>query len=227
MGTAVQHPQGTKPIRLLLVDDHALFVGALASLVSTQPTLQIVGQAYDADGARAAALQLDHDLLVMDVSLPGASGLSLLRDLKRGPHRQPILVLTMHSHVDMMVEALHAGASGYAIKQQSFAELVEALTTTARGKQYVAPQLRHALDRGLSDFTPERGMLSALSSREREVLAQMLRGRTNAMVARILAISIKTVETHRSHIFRKLSVHGVSDLLRLAARHGLLPAAYE
>lgn len=216
------------PTRILLVDDHQLFLEGLRALLSNESDLRIVGQAGDARHALELARQVEHDLMIVDITLPGVNGLALLRDLKRMDHREPVLVLTMHGQSDMVKEALESGAAGYALKRQGVGELVDAVRTTAHGRRYLAPELDGSTGSGNGHALSaswEAGPLAVLSTREREVFDLLLRGHTNADMANLLFISIKTVETHRCRIFRKLAVHNIGDLLRLAARHGMLPAA--
>jgi DNA-binding NarL/FixJ family response regulator len=220
--------------RIILVDDHRLFRDGLRAILSGYADLAVVGEASD---FREAVELVDHhesDLVILDITLPGSNGLALLRELKRRGQRQPVLILTMHQHADLVSDAFSAGATGYALKHQSEEELIEAVRTTAGRVTYLAPQLSRELlpDASLPAGTTasgagnghNHGILSLLSSREREIFDLIVRGNTNAAMAKQLFISIKTVETHRTRIMRKLDVHNVGELIRLAARHGLLAA---
>jgi DNA-binding NarL/FixJ family response regulator len=209
-------------IRIVLVDDHQLFRAGLRSLLAVEPTFEVVAEAGDAREACQRVETVEHDLVIVDVTLPGSNGIALIRELKRRQKRRPILVLTMHQHADFVVDAFAAGANGYALKLQSEAEIFEAIRVAAGGGRYVAPAVA-ALVRG-SDVVPQRSLLSSLSAREREIFDLLVRGYTNAEVAKQLFISVKTVETHRTRILRKLDVHNIGDLVRLAARHGLIAA---
>ncbi|HEX6836219.1 MAG TPA: response regulator transcription factor, partial [Polyangia bacterium] len=176
-----------------------------------------------------AALELaEHtafDEIVLDITLPGSNGLALLRELKRLRIRQPALILTMHQHADMVTDAFAAGAVGYALKHQSELEIVEAIRSVARRETYLAPSLPPELLPDGDGAPPHPvGVLSVLSSREREIFDLIVRGHSNADIAARLFISVKTVETHRTRIMRKLDVHNVGELIRLAARHGFLAA---
>jgi two-component system, NarL family, response regulator NreC len=216
----------TKPvgaiIRIILVDDHQLFRAGLRSLLAVEPAFEVVAEAGDAREACTQIAAVDHDLVVVDVTLPGSNGIALIRELERREKRRPVLVLTMHQHADFVIDAFAAGANGYALKLQSEAEIFEAIRTTAGGGRYVAPVLAEMV-RG-SEQSPQRSLLGSLSAREREIFDLLVRGYTNAEVAKQLFISIKTVETHRTRILRKLDVHNIGDLVRLAARHGLIAA---
>ncbi|MDB4964946.1 MAG: two component transcriptional regulator, LuxR family [Myxococcales bacterium] len=216
----------TTTLRILLVDDHRLFRDGMRALLATYPDLQIVAEASDAAQALEQAAAVDHDLIILDISLPGSNGMALLRDLKNRPQCRPVLVLTSHQHRDMVADAFAAGATGYALKHESYGDLVEAVRATAEGRRYLAPQLAPEL----LDITPasggkaSRGVLGVLSPREREIFDLIVRGETNAAMARRLGISVKTIETHRTRIMHKLDLHSVGELVRLAARHGLLAA---
>ena len=211
-------------IRLLLVDDHRLFCDGLRAILSSYPDLEVVGEASDYRSAIELIEKVEFDLIVLDITLPGSNGLALLRELKRRHVRQPALILTMHQHSDMVADAFAAGAAGYALKHQSEAELVEAARSTARRVTYLAPQLSRELLPDANGGAPPPGVLSLLSSREREIFDLIVRGHSNADIAHQLFISVKTVETHRTRIMRKLDVHNVGELIRLAARHGFLAA---
>jgi two-component system response regulator NreC len=210
-------------IRIVLVDDHQLFRAGLRSLLAAEPAFSVVAEAGDAREACAQVEAVEHDLVVVDVTLPGSNGIALIRELKRRQKRLPVLVLTMHQHADFVVDAFAAGANGYALKLQSEAEIFEAIRATAGGGRYLAPAVADLVRS--SDIHPQRSLLSSLSAREREIFDLLVRGYTNADVAKQLFISVKTVETHRTRILRKLDVHNIGDLVRLAARHGLIAAA--
>lgn len=212
-------------LRLLLVDDHRLFRAGLRAILGSHPDLGVVGEASDYRTALELMEHAEFDLVVLDITLPGSNGLALLREMKRRHVRPPALVLTMHQHSDMVADAFAAGAVGYALKHQSETELVEAIRAAARRESYLAPQLSpELLPAGEGHARPPAGVLNLLSSREREIFDLIVRGHSNADIAAQLFISVKTVETHRTRIMRKLDVHNVGDLIRLAARHGLLAA---
>jgi DNA-binding NarL/FixJ family response regulator len=208
--------------RIVLVDDHRLFRDGLRAILATHPGLTVVGEAETAREAYQRIQEVEHDLVILDLTLPGSNGIALLRDLNRLHAHRPVLVLTMHQHADIVSDALSAGATGYALKLQSEADLIKAIETTARGERYLAPQIAAVAAEMTKRPKRGAGVLAVLSSREREIFDLLIRGGTNADVARQLFISVKTVETHRTRIMRKLGVHSIGELIRLAARHGLL-----
>jgi DNA-binding NarL/FixJ family response regulator len=210
-------------IRIVLVDDHRLFRDGLRAILSAHPGFTVVAEAETAREAFKRIQEVEHDLVILDLTLPGSNGTALLRDLNRlRGHHRPVLVLTMHQHADIVSDALAAGATSYALKLQSEADLIKAIETTARGERYLAPQIAAVAADMMKRPRRGAGVLALLSSREREIFDLLIRGGTNADVARQLFISVKTVETHRTRIMRKLGVHSIGELIRLAARHGLL-----
>lgn len=210
-------------VKILLIDDHQLFRAGLRAIFAQHEELEIVGEAADDRSALAMADAIDHDLVVLDITLPGSNGIAVLRELRRRRRSRPVLVLTMHTHADLVLDAFAAGATGYACKVQSVDELLVAMRACAAGQKYAAPQIAALVDSAARPTLPE-GVLAMLSAREREIFDLLVRGHTNAQVAKQLYISIKTVETHRSRIMRKLDVHNIGEMIRLAARHGLLAA---
>ncbi|HXU71775.1 MAG TPA: response regulator transcription factor [Polyangia bacterium] len=208
-------------LRIILVEDHELFREGLRALLA--PSVTIVATAVDAHEARRVVARHEHDVVLVDITLPGPSGVALLRDLKRADPQCRVLMLSMHHHLDVVADALDAGADGYALKDQSPAELLEAIYIVGGGGRYLAPALRQLAQR-TDGGSGARGLLRALSRREREVFDLLVRGYGNDEVSQQLYISVKTVETHRTRIMRKLDVHSMAEMVRLAARHGHLAA---
>ena len=213
-------------IRVALVDDHRLFREGLRALLGTQPDLCVVAEASDAREVPATVESSEPDVVVLDYQLKGIAGPSIVRDLIERNRNRRILVLSMHA--EPIAQALAAGALGWASKEQAATELFGAIRTVASGKPYLAPSLSHfvfddyvRIQRdGKSNSTP----LAALTGREKEVFELVIRGLPNDTIAQTLTISRRTVETHRSRILHKLHAHSVADLMRFAARHGLLDA---
>ena len=201
--------------RVALVDDHPLFRQGLRALLEREPDLEVVGEAEDARHGYEMAEATRPELLIVDVSLPGVDGIAATRELCRRVPESRVLVLSMHDEPLLASRALEAGALGYAIKSESAESVLAAVHAVARGERYVPP----SLDVGP---TGADGPLVQLSQREREVFHLLVRGFSNQRAAKELCISIKTVETHRTHIHHKLGVHSVAELIRFAARHGLL-----
>ena len=214
-------------MRILLVDDHAIFREALACLLTTKdPSLTIVGSAPSAREAIKAVGELGPDIVLMDIMLGGTSGIAALRELRRLDAGCRILILTAMVEPAFAVDALSAGADGYALKEQPIEELLLAIRQVARGAPYVAPRMEQSV--GGRPHTIARtallGIIASLSAREREVFQLIVAGYTNQRISGELFISVKTVETHRTRINKKLRVHSTVELLRLAALHGLVAA---
>jgi DNA-binding NarL/FixJ family response regulator len=200
----------------MVVDDHALFRDGLRALLNAQPDLRVVAEAPDARTALQVADATEYDVCLLDVRIPDSDGISLLRELHRRGHEEPAIMLTMHEERDFVLDALDAGAAGYALKRATADELGDAVRIVAAGGRWLAPAVRSVVD----DDSP--GILSALSTREREIFHLLATGGDNTAIGHALCISEKTVETHRTRIFRKLGVRSLAELVRLAARHHLL-----
>ena len=198
-------------IRVALVDDHRLFREGLRALLGTQPDLCVVAEASDAREVPATVESSEPDVVVLDYQLKGIAGPSIVRDLIERNRNRRILVLSMHAEEDRIAQALAAGALGWASKEQAATELFGAIRTVASGKPYLAPSLSHFV---FDDYVRI----------QREVFELVIRGLPNDTIAQTLTISRRTVETHRSRILHKLHAHSVADLMRFAARHGLLDA---
>jgi DNA-binding NarL/FixJ family response regulator len=204
--------------RIALIDDHPLFRQGLRALLEHEEDLEVIGEADDARHGYELAEARHPDVIVVDLSLPGVDGIGATRELKRRLPASRVLMLSMHDEPDLVSRALAAGAVGYAVKTESPADVLAAVRATARGQRY----LTASVSRTALDTVPSDDPLAILSQREREVFHLLVRGFSNQRVAKELCVSIKTVETHRTHIHHKLGVHSVAELLRFAGRHGLL-----
>jgi DNA-binding NarL/FixJ family response regulator len=203
--------------RVALVDDHPLFREGLRTLLEREEDIVVVGEADSARQAYELAESKRPDVIVLDMSLPGVDGVSATRELTRRLPGGRVLILSMHDERYLVSRALAAGATGYASKSQPPETVLEAVRCVARGERYIGPEIDPV------EVQPEdEGPIGPLSEREREVFHLLVRGFSNQRVAKELCISVKTVETHRTHIHHKLGVHSVAELLRFAARHGLL-----
>jgi len=206
-------------MRVALIDDHPVLRGGMRWLLEQEGSgIQVVSEAGDA----RSAMRMDVgeiDVFVMDIGLPDSDGFAATSELLRMKPDARVLILTMHAREELVVRALKTGAYGFALKDQTPEQLIEAINTVGKRERYVAPALRTPRLEALSaDGRAAEGPLSLLSHREREVFDLLVRGFSNKELAANLFISVKTVETHRTRIFRKLGVHGIADLIRLAAR---------
>lgn len=208
-------------LRLALIDDHNVFREALRTLLETHPGLRVVGEADDARRGYSIVDETKPDVVLLDILLPGTDGVAAAREILRRQPGTRVLILSAYAHHDRVREALAAGISGWAGKDQSAQELLDAIRSVAAGKIYIAPRLEAALA-GSNGSVAAGQPLQPLSPREREIFDLIIRGFSNEAIAKELSISAKTVETHRAHINKKLEVHSTADLVRYAARHGLL-----
>lgn len=210
-----------------LVDDHQLFLDGLRAVISAQPDLRIVATSTSAATAMSMLQETHADVVVMDLMMPGISGLTLARELLRNDPQRRMLALSMVADEPSVAEAFRAGVLGYACKSQPAEQVVAAIRDVARGATYLAPELAEKFAGGSNAIRARQPThpLTALTQRERQVFELTVGGKTTRDVARELNISRRTVETHRSRVLHKLGVHSALDLVRLAASWGLLPEA--
>lgn len=209
----------TIPRRLVLADDHLAFREALATALQQEMGLTIVGQATDARATCAILEQTRPDVLVADLMLKDTDAVALLRELRRRRLLVPTLVLSRHASPLFADDAVKAGARGFALKSQSLREIADAIEVVARGETYRAPALCAADE---AEVNEDGTRLATLSRREREILSRIVEGRSNDEIARALFISRRTVDSHRCRMNRKLGVSSPLQLLKLAARAGLI-----
>lgn len=209
------------PVRVLVVDDHELFREGLKRLLEAEH-IEVAGEAEDGLGALRMARRLVPDVVILDLTLPRLNGLEIARRLKSETPASRVVVLTMHDEDAYVLEALRAGAAGYVLKTQAFADLARAIETVMAGSVYLSPGVSRAVvEAWTGGRAPGAG---PLSGREREVLQLVAEGCTNKEIAHLLSISIKTVETHRSALMRKLDLHDTAGLVRYAIRRGMIEA---
>jgi two-component system response regulator NreC len=211
-------------IRLVLADDHAVVREGVRALLEADPEFEVAGQARDGAELLDLVEQLQPDVVVLDLMMPGMGGLEVTRHLARRPCGPAVLILTMHDSEAYVIEAMRSGAAGYALKQAPAGELARGVRTVASGARYLSPPLSdRALDAYFDRARPDREPEDALTVRETEVLRLAAEGRSNADVAGRLFISRRTVETHRARAMKKLGLRNQVDLVRYAIRRGLIP----
>ena len=206
-------------IRVLVVDDHAVVRAGLAHLLATADDMSCVGEAADGAAALEAVARLTPDVLLLDLAMPGMDGVAVLRALRASGDRTGVLVLTSFSDADLVLDAVHAGADGYLLKQSEAETVLDGVRAVARGDAPVDPTVARSL---LSDVR-ERGQAEVLTDREREVLELIRQGLPNKSIARRLAISERTVKAHVTHILQRLGVADRTQAALWAERH-LRPA---
>jgi DNA-binding NarL/FixJ family response regulator len=210
-------------LRLILADDHRLVREGIRALLESGSEFEVVGQAVDGDEVADLVDLLHPDVVVLDVMMPGKSGLEVTRSLAQRSFAPPVLILSMHDSPGYVVEAMRSGAAGYALKQAPAAELAKAVRAVAAGVQYLSPSLtERALDAYVDAASTQPQPHDALTAREREVVQLAAEGNSNAEIASRLFISRRTVETHRAHAMKKLGVHSHGELVLYAVRHGIV-----
>jgi DNA-binding NarL/FixJ family response regulator len=211
-------------ISVVLADDHHLVRAALRRLLEGEPGIDVVAEAPDGLGALARVEEHRPDVLVVDLMLPGMSGLGVTRQVVRDWPGTRVVVLSMHAHEAYVVEALRSGALAYVAKNAEAGDLFQAVTRAAAGRRFLSEGLSDqavdVLARALPDTTDP---LVDLSDRERQALQLAVEGATNAQIGERLFISPRTAEKHRASAMRKLGLRSSHDLVRFAVAHGLLP----
>ena len=209
-------------IRVLLADDHTVLRAGLRSLISHETDMEVVGEAGDGQESLAKATELEPDVVVMDIAMPKANGLEAISALRRGGVKSKILVLTMYSEEQYLMQVLRRGGNGYVLKRSADTELMQAIRTVHAGGVFLYPSAARLLVDDRASDDGESGGLDLLTEREREVLKLTVEGYTNQEIATRLIISVKTVDTYRSRIMGKLNLRHRSELVRYALRKGLL-----
>ncbi|MEO8844078.1 MAG: response regulator transcription factor [Kofleriaceae bacterium] len=208
--------------RIAIVDDHPLFRRGLGLTLQLEDDLEVVGEGASAAEACALARVVTIDLAIVDVMMPETSGLTLCTELLVIQPRCKVLVLSVIDEPGLIADILRAGAGGYALKTQSVPEILAAIRLVLGGVRYLPSSVPHdAIEAALLETTAHP--LVQLTRREREVFELLIRGRSNDEVATRLFISVRTAETHRQRIGKKLSVHSIVQMQRIAARNGGLP----
>lgn len=209
---------GRSKTRILVVDDHPIVREGISKLIDQETDLTVCGQAEDANDARKAVKTLKPDMVIVDISLKETSGMDLIKDLQSLYPRMPVLTLSMHDESLYAERALRAGAKGYVMKQEAPEKVITAIRTVMRGQLYVSERvttrMMHKLVGSRSD--PETGGVDTLSDRELEVFLLIGRGFGTRQIAEKLFLSVKTIETYRSHIKEKLGLADATQLLQYA-----------
>jgi two-component system response regulator NreC len=215
-----------KQIRILLVDDHAVLRAGLRALLEAEPGFLVVGEAATGEEGVMKARQLLPDVVLMDLSMPGAGGLAAVKEISALGKEIRTLVLTMHGEEEHLLPVLEAGGSGYVNKRSADEELIEAIKTVASGDVFLYPSGAKLLLRGLKQKAEpgQEDPLEKLTEREREVLGYTVEGYSSSEIGKKLFISPKTVDTYRARIMEKLNLHHRSELVRFALQTGLLKA---
>ena len=208
-------------IRIVLADDHTIVREGLKQLLQAADGLEIVGEARDGHEAMKAVRELDFDLLLLDMSMPGKSGIELIKQVRAEKPKLRILILSMHEERQYAIRAIRAGASGYLTKESASRQLVEAIRKVASGGAFISAEVAEQL--ALGAMPDAKGALhESLSDREFQVFRMLAEGKSVSDIAERLHLSVKTVSTHKANILQKMQMETVGDLIRYALAHRLV-----
>ncbi|MEC4890290.1 MAG: response regulator transcription factor [Nitrospira sp.] len=211
------------PIRVVLADDHVLIRAGLRALLHSLPNVQVVGEASDGHEAVAVVEKIQPDVVIMDIAMANLNGLEAASRITRQWPKVRVIILSMHANEEYVGQALNAGATGYLLKGAEPAELELALKAAVRGETYLSPSISKPL---VLDYLEHRkdklGPAIELTARQREVLQLIAEGCSTKDIARKLGVSVKTVDSHRTELMRRLDIHDVAGLVRYAIRRGLV-----
>jgi DNA-binding NarL/FixJ family response regulator len=207
--------------RILVADDHEIFVESLALLLSKEPSFEVVGTATDGDQAVRLAREQEPDVVIMDLSMPQISGIEATQLIKTERPAVKVLCLSMHADRGYVMGALDAGASGYLLKDSAKKELINAIRTVMDDQVFLSSAVAGmVVDAARSNSTTPA--IELLTERERQILKLLAQGACTKKIADRLHLSVKTVGTHRSHIMEKLDIHSIAGLTKFAVREGLI-----
>ena len=218
----------TQPLSLLIVDDHQLVRWGIRTFLATQPDISVLGEAASGEEALQLAAELQPQVVLMDLRMPGMGGVEAIRQIHQRWPQMAVVVLTTYNEDDLMIQGLQAGACGYLLKDCSLETLVQAIRAAARGEMLVPPEvMARILARAAQDVAPARAPASRgpldLTEREREVLAGVARGERSKEIAVRLGISERTVGSYLNNVFTKLGVDSRASAVAVAMERGLLP----
>lgn len=211
---------------LLLVDDHPLIRAGVRALVLDLPGYAVVGEASDGAQLPELAEHLNPDIVLLDISMKDTSGLEALQQLRKVRPQSKVLILSMHTDPALIMQALESGAHGYLLKDTTATELAQALDALRNNERYLSPAIAHtvinqALTR-VQKHQPEPAQTHNLTARQLEILRLIVRGKSTREIANGLSLSIKTVETHRAQIMKRLQIHDVAGLVLFAVREQII-----
>ena len=210
-----------RAIRILIVDDHEIVRRGLRTLLSSRSKWEVVAEAVTGREAVESARRLKPDIVILDITMPDPNGLEAARIISRELPKTEILILTMHESLQVAREVINVGARGYVLKSDAESEIVTAVEALSQHRTYISKRLGEMVVEGFFDATGPAGARAArpeLTARERNVVRLLAEGKSNKEVAQALGISVKTVESHRGHIMRKLNIHSITDLVHYAIR---------
>jgi DNA-binding NarL/FixJ family response regulator len=219
----------TKPVRIIIVDDHALVRAGFVSLLKNLSGIQIVAEAGEGYEALRLIEEKKPDIVLLDISMPGLNGIEVAYRISKEFPEVRTIMLSMHMNEEYVLQAMHVGAAGYIMKDSTSEELEIAIKTVAGGKRYLSPPvsqkviedyLKQPLRRGRVATKP--GVYERLTSRQREVVQLIAEGYTTREIAKKLNVSVKTIDAHRTQIMDRLNIHDIASLVRYAIRMGIV-----
>lgn len=210
-------------IRVIIADDHTIFRSGLNMLLSSEPDINVIGEAEDGQTAIQLAKELNPDVILMDIGMPELNGIEATERIKLETPDINILVLTMHRSDEYFFKVLEAGASGYILKGAETSELINAVRSVAKGEVFLYPSMAGRLVKEyLSQSTASKISSAKLTKREREILQLIAEGFTNKEIAKKLVLSPSTVHSHRTNLLHKLNLNSRHELVQYAREHGLM-----
>lgn len=213
-----------KKIRVFLADDHKILRESLVILLSQKGNIEVIGEASDGQEAYKKICELKPDIAVLDISIPHLNGLDLAERLNYDSHEVKIIMLTMHKNEEFITRALCAGVKGYVLKDNALEELIEGIETVYNGKVFLSADVTNFVVEGFVSSSKESKFKQEemISSREREILQLLAESKSNKDISSALNLSVKTVETHRANIMRKLGLRNITDLVLYAVRNHII-----
>ncbi|MBI5064387.1 MAG: response regulator transcription factor [Desulfatitalea sp.] len=217
----------TEKKRVLIIDDHPLFREGIKTIIARQKGFEVIDEAGTGREGFEKACQLKPEVVLLDISLPDETGMEVARKIRHHLPRTRIMILSMHSKIDYIVEAFQSGATGYVVKESAAERLAQALEAVTSGEYFLDTSISHEVIAKLMNSPFKEAKVSdagygKLTSREQEIMRMLAEGASKSLIAERLCISIKTVENHRANIMRKLDIHSAMELVRYAARLGLI-----
>jgi two-component system nitrate/nitrite response regulator NarL len=211
-----------KKIKLLLVDDHPVVRRGIRSCLDNLDHLEVIGEAVDGEEAVAKVRELHPEVVLMDIDMPKMTGLEATRLLRKEFPDLKVLILSVHSNKQYVLQIIQSGAQGYVLKDASPADLVRAIESVSGGEAFFSPDVSQiVLNQYLSEAGGDDDGSSKLTSREREVLAMIAEGQSNKEMASKLGVGVRTIETHRERVMDKLNIHTVAGLTKYAIANGI------
>lgn len=213
--------------RILIIDDHPLFREGLKSIIKQETKYEVVGEAGTGHEGVQAARELKPDMVLLDISLPDKSGIELIFEILQDSIQSRIFVISMHSKIDYVVKAFQSGAMGYIVKESAGDMLIKGMDQVFKGKFFMDPSISHEVLKRLMTLSskesahPDTGY-DSLTAREQEIFTLLAEGMSMKQIADKLSITLKTAENHRATIMRKLGLHSAMDLIRYAAKLGVI-----